>query len=232
MDRFQVIESFVRVAEAGSFTRAAMQLGLSRALISRRIMDLETRLGVRLFNRSTRSVGLTAEGRSYLARCKRVLDDMETAEREIAGAGTTAFGAVSILAPKSFGVIWLSDAMIAFSRAHPQIRVSLMLSIPSLGSIACVLKVVGTFLWAECGHEGRSCVRDTNGSLGRFSEMRLEFAERHLDRIEIRGIFWKIAQRCARGFDRLLNAGNLMNREAVHHHDVAALEGGARHRLR
>ena len=128
MDRFQVIESFVRVAEAGSFTRAAMQLGLSRALISRRIMDLETRLGVRLFNRSTRSVGLTAEGRSYLARCKRVLDDMETAEREIAGAGTTAFGAVSILAPKSFGVIWLSDAMIAFSRAHPQIRVSLMLN--------------------------------------------------------------------------------------------------------
>ena len=128
MDRFQAIASFVRVAEAGSFTKAAMQLGLSRALISRRIMDTETRLGVQLFNRSTRSVSLTAEGRSFLARCKRILDDMETAEREIAGAGTAPFGSVSVLAPKSFGVICVSDAMIAFSRAHPQIRVSLMLN--------------------------------------------------------------------------------------------------------
>jgi molybdenum-dependent DNA-binding transcriptional regulator ModE len=64
MDRFQVIESFVRVAHAGSFTKAARQLGLSRALISRRIIELEDRLGVRLLNRSTRSVSLTAEGRA------------------------------------------------------------------------------------------------------------------------------------------------------------------------
>jgi DNA-binding transcriptional LysR family regulator len=58
MDRFQVVESFVRVAQAGSFTKAARQLGLSRALISRRIIELEARLGVRLLNRSTRSVSL------------------------------------------------------------------------------------------------------------------------------------------------------------------------------
>ena len=56
MDRFQVVESFVRVAQSGSFTKAAMQLGLSRAMMSRRIMDLEARLGVRLLNRSTRKV--------------------------------------------------------------------------------------------------------------------------------------------------------------------------------
>lgn len=88
MDRFQVVESFVRVAHVGSFTKAAMQLGLSRALISRRIMDLEARLGVRLLNRSTRSVSLTAEGKSYLLHCKQVLDDMEAAEREIARGKT------------------------------------------------------------------------------------------------------------------------------------------------
>jgi DNA-binding transcriptional LysR family regulator len=81
MDRFQVVESFVRVAQSGSFTKAAMQLGLSRAMMSRRIMDLEARLGVRLLNRSTRKVSLTAEGSAYLARCERVLNDLETRGR-------------------------------------------------------------------------------------------------------------------------------------------------------
>ena len=83
MDRFRTIESFVRVAHSGSFTKAARQLGLSRALISRRIIELEARLGVRLLNRSTRSVSLTTEGRAYLSRCKQVLDDMEAAERRL-----------------------------------------------------------------------------------------------------------------------------------------------------
>jgi DNA-binding transcriptional LysR family regulator len=127
MDRFQTIESFVRVAHAGSFTKAARQLGLSRALLSRRIMELEARLGVRLLNRSTRSVSLTAEGRVYLSRCKQVLDDMETAERDIARGVQKPLGGIRVLAPKSFGVICLSDAMIAFSKLHTQVRVSLSL---------------------------------------------------------------------------------------------------------
>jgi DNA-binding transcriptional LysR family regulator len=128
MDRFQVVESFVRVAQSGSFTKAAMQLGLSRAMMSRRIMDLEARLGVRLLNRSTRKVSLTAEGSAYLARCERVLNDLETAEREVARGGSIPLGTIRILAPKSFGVVHLSDAMIAFCEAHPQIRISLSLS--------------------------------------------------------------------------------------------------------
>ena len=127
MDRFQTIESFVRVAHAGSYTKAARQLGLSRALLSRRIIELEARLGVRLLNRSTRSVSLTAEGRAYLTRCKQVLDDMESAEREIARGAHTPLGGIRVLAPKSFGVTCLSDAMIAFSKIHTQVRVSLSL---------------------------------------------------------------------------------------------------------
>jgi len=127
MDRFRTIESFVRVAHSGSFTKAARQLGLSRALISRRIIELEARLGVRLLNRSTRSVSLTAEGRAYLSRCKQVLDDMEAAEREIARGAKTPLGGIRVLAPKSFGVTCLSDAIIEFSKVHPQIRVSLSL---------------------------------------------------------------------------------------------------------
>jgi DNA-binding transcriptional LysR family regulator len=127
MDRFQTIESFVRIAHAGSYTKAARQLGLSRALLSRRIIELEARLGVRLLNRSTRSVSLTAEGRAYLTRCKQVLDDMESAEREIARGVQTPLGGIRVLAPKSFGATCLSDAMIAFSKMHTQVRVSLSL---------------------------------------------------------------------------------------------------------
>ena len=62
MDRFRTMESFVRVVRAGSFTIAANQLGLSRALVSRHVTDLEARVGVRLLNRSTRSLNLTDEG--------------------------------------------------------------------------------------------------------------------------------------------------------------------------
>ena len=127
MDRFQTIESFVRVAHAGSYTKAARQLGLSRALLSRRIIELEARLGVRLLNRSTRSVSLTAEGRAYLTRCKQVLDDMKSADREIARGAQTPLGGIRVLAPKSFGVTCLSEAMIAFSKIHTQVRVSLSL---------------------------------------------------------------------------------------------------------
>ena len=128
MDRFQAIASFVRVAEAGSFTKAAMQLGLSRALISRRIMDTETRLGVQLFNRSN-SKRQPHRRRQVLSRPLQA-DSRRHGNRRARdrGAGAAPFGSVSVLAPKSFGVICVSDAMIAFSRAHPQICVSLMLN--------------------------------------------------------------------------------------------------------
>lgn len=79
------------------------------------------------FNRSTRSVSLTAEERAYLARCKQVLDYMEAAEREIARGAQTPLGGIRVLAPKSFGVTCLSDAIIAFSKLHQQVRVSLSL---------------------------------------------------------------------------------------------------------
>ena len=127
MDRLQTIESFVRIAHTGSYTKAAQQLGVSRALLSRRIIELEARLGVRLLNRSTRSVSLTTEGRSYLTRCKQILEDMDSADREIARGAQAPLGGIRVLAPKSFGVTCLSDAMIAFSKMHKQVRVSLSL---------------------------------------------------------------------------------------------------------
>lgn len=127
MDRFRTMESFVRVVRAGSFTIAASQLGLSRALVSRHVGDLEAHLGARLLNRSTRSLSLTDEGAAYLEFCERVFRDIESNERAILRARTEPTGTLKILAPKSFGTMHLSDAVIEFAKSQPRLRVSLLL---------------------------------------------------------------------------------------------------------
>jgi DNA-binding transcriptional LysR family regulator len=127
MDRFRTMESFVRVVRSGSFTTAASQLGLSRALVSRHVSELETRLGVRLLNRSTRSLSLTDEGTSYLEFCERVFRDIESNERAMLRTRLEPAGTLKVLAPKSFGTAHLSDAVIAFAKTQPRLRVSLLL---------------------------------------------------------------------------------------------------------
>ncbi len=121
------MQSFARVVRAGSFTLAAQQLGLSRALVSRHVSDLETRLGVRLLNRSTRSLNLTEEGRQYLEFCEQLFRDLETKEDSISRVRTEPAGALRILAPNSFGTLHIADAMIAFARTQPRLKVSLLL---------------------------------------------------------------------------------------------------------
>lgn len=127
MDRLSTMESFVRVIRSGSFTIAANQLGLSRALVSRHISALEARLGVRLINRSTRSLNLTDEGRTYLAFCERTLGDIEASERAIGRTPTEPVGTLKLAAPKSFGTTHVADAAIAFAKVQPRLRVSLVL---------------------------------------------------------------------------------------------------------
>ena len=127
MDRFSTMESFVRVARSGSFTIAANQLGLSRALVSRHVSTLEARLGVRLLNRSTRSLNLTEEGRSYLEFCERILGEIEGSERAIGRTRSEPVGTLKVAAPKSFGTAHVADAAVAFAKAQPRLRVSLIL---------------------------------------------------------------------------------------------------------
>lgn len=127
MDRFRTMESFVRVVRAGSFTIAASQLGLSRALVSRHVSDLEGRLGVRLLNRSTRSLSPTEEGAAYLDFCEAVFRDIESNERAILQTRLEPVGTLKLMAPKSFGTVHMSDAVIAFAKAQPRLRVSLVL---------------------------------------------------------------------------------------------------------
>jgi DNA-binding transcriptional LysR family regulator len=127
MDRFRTMESFVRVVRSGSFTIAANQLGLSRALVSRHVSGLEARLGVRLLNRSTRSLNLTDEGRSYLDFCEQVFGQIESSERAIVHTRTEPVGTLKLAAPKSFGTLHLADAIVDFAKLHPRLNVSLIL---------------------------------------------------------------------------------------------------------
>jgi DNA-binding transcriptional LysR family regulator len=127
VDRFRTMESFVRVVRAGSFTIGANQLGLSRALVSRHISDLEAHLGVRLLNRSTRSLALTEEGTAYLEFCEKVMREIETNEHAIRRTRTEPSGTLKVLAPKSFGALHLSDAIVGFAKLQPRLRISLML---------------------------------------------------------------------------------------------------------
>src|SRR5688572_4801733 len=101
MDRLRTMQSFVRVVRAGSFTLAAQQLGMSRALISRHVSDLEVRLGVRLLNRSTRALDLTEEGARYLEFCEQMFRDLERREDEIGRVRAQPAGTLRVLAPNS-----------------------------------------------------------------------------------------------------------------------------------
>jgi DNA-binding transcriptional LysR family regulator len=127
MDRFRTMQSFVRVVRAGSFTLAASQLGLSRALVSRHISDLEGRLGVRLLNRSTRTLDLTDEGRQYLDFCEQMFRDIELKEDELAAVRAAPAGTLRILAPSSFGSLHIADAAIGFAKVQPRLKISLLL---------------------------------------------------------------------------------------------------------
>lgn len=127
MDRFRTIDSFVRVAIAGSFSAAAKQLSMSRALVSLHVTDLEKRLGVRLLNRTTRTLTLTEAGASYLEYCRRMLAEMNEQESSITQLQKEPRGSLKVAAPKSFGTLYLSDAVVKFSARYPNIQLSLIL---------------------------------------------------------------------------------------------------------
>jgi molybdenum-dependent DNA-binding transcriptional regulator ModE len=92
VDRFNLMSTFERVADTGSFTKAAVSLGISRATVSVAIQQLEDSLGVRLLHRTTRSVSLTPEGRLYLERAREVLSKLDATEQLFRNAQTRVSG--------------------------------------------------------------------------------------------------------------------------------------------
>jgi len=122
------MEIFVEVAQQRSFTAAGQRLGLSRAMVSKTIMQLEDKLNARLLHRSTREVSLTDAGRAYLAPCMATVSQAQDAARSVAQVvqtGAALAGPLRIQAPSSFGSAWLADAVARFSLLHPQLRAEL-----------------------------------------------------------------------------------------------------------
>lgn len=122
--RFAELHAFAAVAERSSFARAAAQLGVDPTIVSRRVAALETRLGVRLIERTTRSVTLTEAGRAYLQNARNILQALDEADREAAGYATGApRGHLRLALPTSFGRLWLAPLISEFLSAHPDITI-------------------------------------------------------------------------------------------------------------
>jgi DNA-binding transcriptional LysR family regulator len=119
------MEIFVEVARLRSFSAAGRQLGLTRAMVSKHVMQLEAKLGARLLYRSTREVSLTDAGQAYLEPCVAAVELAREAAAAISPAGTELSGPLRVQAPSSFGSAWLADALARFSLLHPQLKPSL-----------------------------------------------------------------------------------------------------------
>jgi len=125
VDRFEELRTFVRVVECGGISTAARRLGLAKSAVSRRLAELEERLGVQLLRRSTRSLRLTESGRGLYERALRLLEDLEEAEQAVTQAHGRLQGTLRITVPLSFGLRHLSPAITDFAREHPQVRFEL-----------------------------------------------------------------------------------------------------------
>ncbi|WP_029014587.1 LysR family transcriptional regulator [Niveispirillum irakense] len=128
MDRLEDLRLFTLVAEGRSFTRAADRLGLSKSAASRRIGELETRLGARLFNRTTRHISLTQVGEGFYQRVSQILDALEDAERSVASQHAAPRGVLKLAAPMSFGIKHLADAIGRFMELYPEVEIDMDLS--------------------------------------------------------------------------------------------------------
>jgi DNA-binding transcriptional LysR family regulator len=128
MDKLECIRTFVRVAQSGSLTNAANQLGISRSMVTKQLKFLEDGLGVRLLHRTTRALSLTDIGETYLERCTHVLDDLDDAEQQATNATIIPRGTLNVAAPPSYGVLHVAPAVAEFIRRYPDVDVSLTLS--------------------------------------------------------------------------------------------------------
>ena len=128
MDRFQALSTYARVVESGSFVRAAERLGLSVSAVSRQVAELEAHLGVRLLNRTTRRLSLTASGQAFHERCVQLLADLDEAETALRSEAVVPRGLLRLTCSASFGARHLAPAMADFAARHAEMRFDVELS--------------------------------------------------------------------------------------------------------
>ncbi|MGD2111976.1 MAG: LysR family transcriptional regulator [Gammaproteobacteria bacterium] len=135
MDRFADIEALVAVIGAGSFSAAGERLGVAKSVVSRRVSQLEQRLGSRLLHRTTRRLTLTDAGRDFYPRAVQILADLADAEQGVAAGAAGLRGALKLAAPLSFGLAHLSAVLTEFLDRHPAIELHLDLNDRSINLV-------------------------------------------------------------------------------------------------
>jgi DNA-binding transcriptional LysR family regulator len=116
---------YYAVANSGSITAAARQLELPKSTVSRRLIQFEESLGIKLFHKTTRKITLTALGETYLERCERVVHEATEARDFLDSVTTKATGELRVTMPADIGIHWLADFLVGFSRRHPDVKLSL-----------------------------------------------------------------------------------------------------------
>ncbi|WKB55400.1 LysR family transcriptional regulator [Eleftheria terrae] len=128
MDKLRSMEVFVTVAEAGSFTAAAARLDISAVMVGKHIRELETHLGARLIQRSTRRQSLTEAGRRYRDDCQKVLEQVRWAEASIEGLRAAPSGLLRVSAPMTLGSTVVAAQVASYLARYPRVRIELVLS--------------------------------------------------------------------------------------------------------
>jgi DNA-binding transcriptional LysR family regulator len=122
VDTLTGIKVFRQIVESGSFAAAAQRLDLSTAMVSKHVMNLEKRLGVRVLNRNSRTLSLTEPGRVYFERCKTILDDLEATELELGSLTDAPRGTLRITCPSFTSGQRLADVLAEYRRHYPEVR--------------------------------------------------------------------------------------------------------------
>lgn len=128
MDRFEAMSVLLTVVDAGSLSAGARRLHAPLATVSRKVAELEKHLGVRLVLRTRRGITLTDEGRSYVAASRRILEDLDAAERQASGDYGALRGGLHVTAPVAFGERHLLPIILEFLKEQPEINLRLTLA--------------------------------------------------------------------------------------------------------
>ncbi len=123
MIELEDLRSFVEVTESGGLNRAAIRLGISKSIVSRRITRLEAELGARLLTRTTRGISPTEAGIEFKVRCDRILADLEEAREAVSQQGGAVRGRLRLSAPLSFGVRHVAPVLAELASAHPDLEI-------------------------------------------------------------------------------------------------------------
>jgi DNA-binding transcriptional LysR family regulator len=125
MGQLEEMHNFVRVVDAGGISHAAEQMGVAKSGVSRRLADLESRLGVRLLNRTTRRSSLTEAGREFYEGAVRLIGDVSELNAATSNTAASLVGTLRLAVPLSFGLCHLSPAIDEFIRIHPNLTVNI-----------------------------------------------------------------------------------------------------------